>query len=620
MKRLFIFILTAAALLPCSCSYLDVSPDLGITEDDVFTTYSNFKAFFNTVWTDNETYFKDNLHEGFPMFVDQNDRRFMMIATTDASDCGRLIRPQTEIKICNMSQETCNSFSFAPARRPIARAMFKSIRVANLTIANIDRLTNATQREKADLLAQAYFARAFAHFVLCRFYGGMPYIDSADYEDWDLERLSANETYHLAAQDFQTSFEYFKAADRIRRDPLPGVSGHLSSGGVLDPLPGGCVALALKARCLLYAASPLNNVRGTVEWEEAAEACSVALETALEWKYELLPWEIYTDNFFGTPLTNEDLWAFHHKASSQHARYTGFFAYPQSNVSSASGANPTQNFVDRYETRWGDPLLTAEDRAAAAALGHYNDQDPYANLDPRFEVTILHDRSTTPYVEGYVNIYYDPETDTWPTTRISGVTSEFGIAWGTNDGKGYSNTGYYCRKTWRGARGDKETAYQHLDPLVRLAELYLNYAEAVNEAYGPDGKAGQTNLTALEAINLIRARVNMPPVQDRFTGDKDTFRPRIQNERDIELAFEGNHYYYDIRRWKVAPERMTKTLEGMYIQSCPVDEAHPVGRIYERRPIPNNRQCTWRDQMYWWPFPDEQANKLVRFKNNERWQ
>ena len=112
----------------------------------------------------------------------------------------------------------------------------------------------------------------------------------------------------------------------------------------------------------------------------------------------------------------------------------------------------------------------------------------------------------------------------------------------------------------------------------------------------------------------------MPPVQDRFTGSKDALRDRIRNERDIDLAFEGNHYYFDIRRWKVAPERMTRTLEGMYIQSCPVDDAHPRGRIYERRPIPNNRQCTWRDQMYWWPFPDEQANKLVRFVNNERWQ
>ena len=65
---------------------------------------------------------------------------------------------------------------------------------------------------------------------------------------------------------------------------------------------------------------------------------------------------------------------------------------------------------------------------------------------------------------------------------------------------------------------------------------------------------------------------------------------------------------------------MTKTLYGMYVESCDVDAAHPVGRRYERRPIPENRQCTWKDCMYTWPFPDSEANKLLKFKNNERWQ
>ena len=65
---------------------------------------------------------------------------------------------------------------------------------------------------------------------------------------------------------------------------------------------------------------------------------------------------------------------------------------------------------------------------------------------------------------------------------------------------------------------------------------------------------------------------------------------------------------------------MSKPLMGMYIESCPVDAEHPVGRLYERRRIPDNRQCVWKDVMYWWPFPDEQADKLTVFKNNERWQ
>lgn len=619
MKRIFkTFLLAiAGAALLCGCNFLDVNPELGLTEEDVFTTYKNYKLFFDTLWSDDGEFSKTNLREGFPMYVDFNDRRFVFATTTDAADAGRLLRPQTEIKICNLSQETCNDFSFGN-RRPIAKAMFKSIRICNLSIENIGMLTNAKPQEKADLLGQAYFARGFAHFVLCRFYGGMPYIDRTDYDDWDLERLSAYETYVRAAEDFQTAYTYLKEAGKMRRDALPGVAGHLTASDIGRP--NGCTALAFRARALLYAASPLNNREGSADWQKAADACAEALRVALEWQYALQPWESYTDNFFGMALTNEVLWGYHHRGSSSHANYTGFFCYPQSNVSSASGLCPTQNFVDRYETRQGDPLLTEADRTAAIAAGHFNDQDPYSNLDPRFETTIVHDGSTTPYVEGAINIHYDPETDSWPSTLISGVASSFGIAWGTNDGKGYSNTGYYCRKTWRGARGDKEAAYQHLDPLIRLAELYLNYAEAVNEAYGPEGHAGGIELSALDAVNLIRARAQMPPVQSRFTGSREAFRERIYNERDVELAFEGNHYYFDIRRWKVAPERMTRTLEGMYIQSCPVDEAHPKGRIYERRAIPANRQCTWREQMYWWPFPDEQANKLINFVNNQRWQ
>lgn len=128
------------------------------------------------------------------------------------------------------------------------------------------------------------------------------------------------------------------------------------------------------------------------------------------------------------------------------------------------------------------------------------------------------------------------------------------------------------------------------------------------------------SLTAVDAVNTVRHRIGMPDVLSKFTGSADAFRPRVRNERCVELAFEDNHYYFDIRRWKTAPECMTKVLYGMYVESCSVDAAHPVGRRYERRPLPENRQASWKDCMYTWPFPDSEANKLLKFKNNERWQ
>ncbi len=600
-----------------SCTgFLDVDPELGLTEEDVFTTYKNFTAYFD--WAFDYDQKKKNIYLAYPMWLDCNDRRFTFYSTTDAADTGRRIRAQSEIKICNLGQETCGDFAFNSSYAPIAKGMFAIIRIANRTIENIGKLKNATPEQKADLLGQAYFVRAYAHFSLCRFYGGMPYISSSSYDDWDLPRLSAHETYTLAAEDFDRAYEQLVIAGKVRRDPLPGVSGHLTGSDLSRP--NGCAAKAMKARALLYAASPLNNKNGKADWEAAAKAAGEALEIALKYQYAMLSFEQYTDNFYGKTMTNETIWGWSKNISSSGSVMSAILSYPQSGYSNASGISPTQNFVDKYETKWGDPMNTEADREAAIALGHYNPQDPYVNMDPRFDKTIVHDGSVTPYAN-VINIYYDSAKKSWPKTSISGNSVAFGLNWGKDGTKGGTSTGYYCRKQWRGSYGKTDSpAYYKLDPLVRLAELYLNYAEAVNEAYGPTSTSGNYNLTAVDAINTVRSRVNMPDIKSELTAGQDVFRDRIRNERCVELAFEGEHYYYDIRRWKTAPEAMGQTLYGMYISTCTKDADHPNGKNYERRAIPANRQCVWKDVMYWWPFPDSEANKMINFVNNEKWQ
>src|SRR5690606_33564238 len=87
-------------------------------------------------------------------------------------------------------------------------------------------------------------------------------------------------------------------------------------------------------------------------------------------------------------------------------------------------------------------------------------------------------------------------------------------------------------------------------PHMRLAEVYMIYAEAVNEISGPSGTAGGLALTAVDAVNKVRHRANMPHVNSKFTGDKDTFRKRIWNELAVEFFAEG-HRWFDIRRWHV---------------------------------------------------------------------
>ncbi len=187
---------------------------------------------------------------------------------------------------------------------------------------------------------------------------------------------------------------------------------------------------------------------------------------------------------------------------------------------------------------------------------------------------------------------------------------------------GITRTGYYLRKTWGEQSVNNKTTPQYTDPIIRLGELYLNYAEAANEAYGPNGMAPGASMTALQALNKIRARAEMPNVLNAYVGSKDLLRQRIKNERTIELCFEGSHYFHDIRRWKDAPEVMTGTLFGVDVEKVPVSKTYPTGFKYTRQALPATRQTKWKDAMYYLPFNTDDtytalAEEVDRFCRQE---
>lgn len=620
MKKYIYILIAVCGLSLTACNYLDMNPDTGITEEEVFSTLDNYKSYFRMVYNNSSTE-NYTIKVAFPFYLDGHDLRFSWNSMTDASDAARLVRCQ-QMKAGSMG---ANSEEFTTStgsgRRPISKTMFRLIRVCNKSIANIDMLTNASEEDKNDLLGQAYFVRGFCHFTLCRIFGGMPYIDKAlgADDEWDMVRMTRGETYRRCAEDFQTAYEYLLAAGKMRRDALPGQVGHLSHSEI--EYPNGCAALAMKARALLYAASPLNNENGQADWVEAAEACAVALKASQEWKYEMVPFVLRTNNFWGVKYTNEEIWAYNAGSfKGNSSKLSGLLAYPMSNYSNSGGDCPTQNLVDKFETVYGDPLETEADRAAAIAAGHYRDQDPYSDRDPRLDQTIVHDGSEVAGSSGPINIYYDPVAGNWPSSKLGSSARSFGDDWGKYDGKtpAIGCTGYYGNKWWNGQIGTA-SAHQHTDPLIRVAELYLNYAEAVNEAYGPSGTAGGLDLTALQAVNTVRYRADMPAIQERFTGSTEALRERIQNERNVEFALEGHHYYHDTRRWMTAPQAMSATQMGMYIESVPVSAEYPKGRKYERRALPSSRQSMWKSAMYFIPFPVAEANKMKNFVNNEIW-
>lgn len=617
-KHIVLFVFLAMSLiLPSSClkEYLDKSPESGLTTEEVFSRYDNFKKFFDAVYEGrkkysvNNTWYDYNIKCAFPLYFDFWDQKYTWEGLTDMADMGRYMEGQT-VKGGQISS-IVDKYTYDGARRPILESMFMCIRICNITLQNIHLLQDVDQTVIDDYTAQAHFVRAFCHFELFRIWGPMPYITKPlnPGDQYDIPRLSKHETLVRIAADMDTAASYFEKAGKMRRDPLPGQIGHLNDPN--QARPNGVAAKAYKARALLYAASPLNNELGLADWEAAAQANWEALQLALQYGYDLLPAADYKKNYVGSKFTNEMLWGW----------YAGNFAYNNGNYqgivngvfgeskSSWSGECPTQNTVDKFETKWGEPLNTQADRDAATAAGHYNEQDPYANRDPRFYVDIIFNQATN--IIGWTNakaqIYF--QVNNGVTTYSELLNPAY---------LGITKTGYYTRKRWGEHSVKNQTSADITEPLMRLGELYLNYAEAANEAYGPNTPAPGANLTAVQAINKIRTRIGQPDVLAKYTATTEDFRPRIKNERTIELCFEG-HYYHDIRRWKDAPVAMAGPLMGMVVEKVTTSPTYPTGFRYTRAPLSADRQSAWKDAMYYLPFNTSDNYKMKNFVPNEVW-
>ncbi|MCX6334596.1 MAG: RagB/SusD family nutrient uptake outer membrane protein, partial [Bacteroidia bacterium] len=613
-----------------SCSwfngYLDKAPESGLTDDLVFTKYANFRQFFDACYNGRKYYNGGwvttwNYQVCCPLYVDTWDQKYCINSTTDACDQGRYMEGQAW-KSGNMSETIVGKLCYDGARRPILGACFDDIRICNIAIRRIDEVKDfVTDDDKNDFLGQAYFLRGLYHWALFRYWGPMPYLDyvMGPYDKtWDLARMEKNDYLHRIVGDYDSAYYYFNLAGKIRRDPV----GSLDYDAYQMYRPNGMAAKAFKAKALLYAASPLNNKNGTADWQEAAVAAWDAIQVAESHGVIVLPLKDVSGNdrhynYFGKTVCEESIWT--RNMGSQTWNWGGgsgaiatmwgghFMAH-----ASASGINPTQNFVDKYETKWGDPLNTQAERDAATALGHYKEQQPFLNRDPRLYTDIIYNGSPC---QGWGGGTQGP-ANTAPIF-MNGTTPSDLLTTAYN---GRSYTGYAMRKYWNNnSTKNQGTGTTWTEVLSRLSEVYLNYAEAANEAYGPNGSAPGATYTALQAINKIRAKSGMPDVLPAFIGSTAALRPRIWNERNIELAWEGQHYYDDIRRWMILPQVMGGKLYAIIPQKTTVSATYPDGFVYTRTELPGDRQIAWEEGMYYLPFLNADALKMKNFVSNPVW-
>lgn len=617
MKIKYIFLGIFCSTMAISCTdYLDVSPDSGMTEDEIFTSYSNTLKFFNTAYSGDKTdldpkAYNCDLISSFPLERQSGPRYLGFNATTDLYDCGRT-GATTNFKkgVCASGGSFDQYYDDSSSNnfRPIFKGMFNVIRICNRVLMNLDKIEDAnSQKDIEDIRGQAYFVRAYAHFVLGTIWGPFPYItDIMTPENYDRPRLSAADYFKAIADDCDKARNTFEAVGLMRRDPGPGQSGHLND--VNQNKPAGVAALALKSRALLYRASPLSNPdKNQQYWIDAAEAAAEALKVAEQYQYALLPWEKYYDNFYGAKYTNEHLWSWNWgnvKLTANGVKM--IMGSTMTAQKECFGEFPTQNLVDMYDTKWGDVLVTEEDRKAATLKGHYDEQDPYVNRDPRFAG----------------NIFYNQRDITWSSVNAGEEKNKFNCYYTMENGKqvfstfaqgyagvvGDTKTGYVCRKRTGEWHAGKKTPVPVIsDLLFRMVELYLNYAEATNEAYGPNGKSPSGTMTALDALNVVRGRVSTDLIldsSDPTVADTETFRKRIQKERTVEFDQEGHHRYYDIRRWKIAPEVMSTPLYGIMIEQVSKNTSLPYRERFKhtRYKLLETNQPIWNDNMYFWPF------------------
>ncbi len=411
------------------------------------------------------------------------------------------------------------------------------------------------------------FLRAYFYFELFKTYGDVPLVTTT------LTNAQANSLPRTSAD---TIVKYIVEECDAIAPYLP--ENYSSENGAEIGRATRLAVFALKARTLLYAASPLHNPSGDkAKWAKAAEACKYILDNAATWGLKL---SAYSSLWGHEAFFNPELIFGLGRGESNAFEMAN---YPIGVENGSSGNCPTQSLVDQYEY---------QDNGETFAQRHPGDIDlstenPYEGLDPRFALTVV------------------KNGDEWPSNGAQKKAIET-FAGGFNAAPKYgaTPTSYYLRKYVDGScvtTADNQTTRRHTWIIFRLGEFYLDYAEAVFNATGSANDATY-GMTANEAINVLRNRsdIQMPP----FTEDGEAWVERYERERLVELAFE-NHRFWDVRRWKKG-EKYFKNIQVATIES---------NLMLKRSTI--TRQ--WDDKFYFYPISQSERRKNPNLTQNPGW-
>lgn len=550
------------------------------------------------------------------------------------------------------------------------RNSWYSIRKCNMGIENIKSLVG-TDEERDLLLGQLYFFRAWWHFELMCYFGGLPYIDQAFAASNipELPRLSFQECADRCAEDFE------KAYDLLPLDWDETLAG-MQTSGKNDLRINKFMALCYLGKCYLWAGSPLmkefektknggvaellgaSSNGKTYDYDE--KYCKLAVEVlgkALEMvkrgtvRYKLAEFKysnIYDHERDENSETNYSDIFYTHKQSWQmpgtcEAIFRG--AYPGANSFNwncakifgpkAAGLvehdniihHPTANLIDQYGMANGQPIyLVRNGEYVLNPESGWDPEHPYKDRDPRLYHDIVFDGFH--YVINTENLNADQKKLEYCQLYTDAAMRS------VDNG---SSTGYFIQKLvpHQCNVGDKwydwDHALQGYLPYMRLADIYLMYAEAVaataKSVSALKARTENCTLSAVDAINALRDRVNsadlpMERVQANLMDTPEHFMDEVRRERAVELSFEGFRWC-DLQRWLLLTEppytvkyshefeRLEK--DTWFATHDPKDAK--VGNFHKETLITRN----FESKHYWFPLPDKDTYLYEGFPQNPGW-
>ena len=458
--------------------------------------------------------------------------------------------------------------------------IYQFIRKTNIVLEYIHYCEALSEAKMAQYIGEAKLHKALLHYELLKRYGGIPIMDE----------LYEGGTIDIPRNTFEDCVEYIvrlcdEAATGLPLRYPDNDYGRLTKGA----------ALGLKARVLLYAASPLYNESPIINttdvqryaspdharWERAAKAAYDVINLKLSDGtpvYELYP--SYERLFFTREGNHEFLIMKMQGMTNNVEKRNGPAGFP----GATGNTSLTQEYIDMFELRSGK--LPNEDP-------DYDPQRPWENRCERFKASVLYNGSE--WWDGEVETYVGGKDYTAVNSTAKGCV-----------------TGYTLRKhldpNVRISGVEKNT--YHDFPLLRFADILLMYAEAANEYYTASDDDMVEDELVYTYVNLVRARAALPPVENKTKGE---MRAIIHRERTVELAFEDIRYF-DLRRWREAEVVLNRPVHGVQIVK---DES--TGEFVYSNPIEVEIRI-FPERCYYYPIPQSEINKNKALTQNPGWE